>query len=554
MDTIVRKQIRLFYYSSALLAMAVVALAVSIPYFIDSRESYDQLISEIETTILAGSKKTLENTVTRTIQEIDTIRSSTRTEFAALCHAQAQAFSRLDAQAVRTLAEPRREASHPPPGTPLTLADAGVVIREQATGRVLWTNGLQDAAAYVRLPPDAAGDAFPAVATAPLPQGMAVTLFFRAASLDAVAKERAKALIRAVRFDQGRYIWVNEIINYAGGDGYAIRAVNPNLPETEGNPLSTNTPDIHGNLPYKEELDGINRDGELYFMYYFKKMNSMEITEKLSYVKLYKPFDWAVGNGVYMDDIETLIKKRKQALTYAYEAQIRSFVILMAVVFTVCAVLFFLFERRINAIFGSFLSRLQENEQELHRKNDKLAAAYAQLEIVAYHDFLTGLVNRHAMSDRVGEEFSRSARNGAPFCLILADVDNFKHINDSLGHDAGDAVLAHIARRLRKNIRQEDVAARWGGEEFLILATACTLEKGVVLAEKLRAVVREKPIRVGDDALHVTMTFGVAAYAPSKTFDELLKEVDLRLYAGKRGGRDRVVPGGRGQGAPSDEA
>jgi len=541
MDTIIRKKIRLFYYTSALLAMAAVALAVSIPYFIDSRESYDLLISEIETTIIAGSKRTLENNVTRTIQEIDTIRSFTRTEFAALCQAQAQAFSRLDAQAVQTLAEPRRDGSHPPPGTPLTLADAGVVIREPATGRVIWSNGRQDADAFTHITPGEADAAFPVTATASMSQGMTVSLFFRAASLDAVARERAKSLIRAARFDQGRYIWVNEVNNYAGGDGYAIRAVNPNLPETEGNPLSTNTPDIHGNLPYKEELEGINRDGELYFKYQFKKLNSMEITEKLSYVKLYKPFDWIVGTGVYMDDIDALIQKRNQALTDAYEAQLRSFAILMAIVFTVCAVLFFLFERRINTIFSTFLSRLQENEQELHRKNDKLAAAYAQLEIVAYHDFLTGLVNRHAMSDRVGEEFSRSARSGAPFSLILADIDNFKNINDTMGHDTGDAVLAHVARRLRKNIRQEDVAARWGGEEFLILATACPLEKGVVLAEKLRSVVGGKPIRVGEDALHVTMTFGVAAYTPGKTFDDLLKDVDQRLYVGKRGGRNRVV-------------
>jgi diguanylate cyclase (GGDEF)-like protein len=101
--------------------------------------------------------------------------------------------------------------------------------------------------------------------------------------------------------------------------------------------------------------------------------------------------------------------------------------------------------------------------------------------------------------------------------------------------------LAKVARRLRKNIRQEDAAARWGGEEFLILATACPLEKGVMLAEKLRAVVREKPIRVGEDALHVTMTFGVTAYARGKTFDELLKDVDVCLYAGKQRGRNCVV-------------
>jgi len=540
MDTIVRKKIRFLYYTSALMVMAAVALAVSVPYFIDSRKNYDLLISEIENSIIFWHRTTLKQSVTRTISEIETIRSFTRAEFKALCDAQARAFSRLDAQDVEALAAPGRDGSPASRGIPLTLADAGVVIREQATGRVVWTNGRQDADAFTQ---DESGEgaAFPVTATAPLPQGMAVTLFFRAASLDSLAKARAKALIRAVRFDQGRYIWVNEVQNYAGGDNYAIRAVNPNLPETEGNPLSTNTPDIHGNFPYKEELEGINRDGELYFTYYFKKVDSMEIAQKMAYAKLYKPFDWIVATGVYMDDIDAVILKRKQALTDAYAAQVKSFIILMAVVFMVCATLFYAFERRINAMVSSFLSRLQKDEQELLKKNDRLTAAYTQLEQVAYHDFLTGLLNRHAMSDRIGEEFSRSARSGAPFCLILADIDDFKHINDTLGHDAGDMVLAKAANRLRKNLRHEDVAARWGGEEFLILATACDQDTGGILAEKLRSVVGGKPIRVGEAALNVTMTFGVAAYAPGKTFDELLKDVDLRLYDGKRGGRNRVV-------------
>ncbi|NDY55722.1 diguanylate cyclase [Desulfovibrio sulfodismutans] len=540
MDTIVRKKIRFFYYTAALVTMAVVALAVSVPYFIDSRKNYDLLISEIENSIIFWHRTTLKQSVTRTISEIETIRSLTRAEFKALCDAQARAFSRLDAQDVQALAAPRHDGSPALRGIPLTLADAGVVIREQATGRVVWTNGRQDADAFAQDGPGE-GAAYPVTATAPLPQGLAVTLFFQAASLDALAKARAKALIRAIRFDQGSYIWVNEILNYAGGDNYAIRAVNPNLPETEGNPLSTNTPDIHGNFPYKEELEGINRDGDLYFTYYFKKLGSMEITQKLAYAKLYKPFDWIVATGVYMDDIEAVILKRKLALTEAYAAQVRSFIILMAAVFVVCVTLFYVFERRVNAMVSSFVSRLHENEQELVQKNDRLTAAYTQLEHVAYHDFLTGLLNRHAMSDRIGEEFSRSARSGASFCLILADIDEFKRINDTMGHDVGDQVLAKAANRLRKNLRHEDVAARWGGEEFLILATACTLEKGVILAEKLRAVVEGRPIRVGEAALNVTMTFGVAAYAPGKTFDELLKDVDLRLYDGKRGGRNRVV-------------
>ena len=100
--------------------------------------------------------------------------------------------------------------------------------------------------------------------------------------------------IRRQKFDNDAYIWVNEIINYEGGDNYAIRRVHPNLPETEGSFLSTSATDIKGNMPYLEELEGINKDGELFFTYFFKKLNSDEVAEKITYAKLYKDFDWII--------------------------------------------------------------------------------------------------------------------------------------------------------------------------------------------------------------------------------------------------------------------
>lgn len=110
-------------------------------------------------------------------------------------------------------------------------------------------------------------------------------------SVDEAVKTNIINRIRQERFIDDGYICINEIINYEGGDDYAIRLVHPNLPETEGTFLSTNTEDIFGKKPYKIELDGINNDGELYYDYYFKKMDSELIAHKLSYAKLYKPYN-----------------------------------------------------------------------------------------------------------------------------------------------------------------------------------------------------------------------------------------------------------------------
>ena len=102
---------------------------------------------------------------------------------------------------------------------------------------------------------------------------------------------------------------MNEIINYEGGPDYAIRRIHPNLPETEGQLLSTATTDIKGNLPYLEELNGVKANGEVYFTYYFKKNGSEAISEKLSYAKLYKPFDWIIAMGIHIDDTELQVDR-----------------------------------------------------------------------------------------------------------------------------------------------------------------------------------------------------------------------------------------------------
>ncbi|MGL5352753.1 MAG: cache domain-containing protein, partial [Clostridium sp.] len=113
--------------------------------------------------------------------------------------------------------------------------------------------------------------------------------------------------IREAELLDGGYIWVNEIIDFNGGDNYARRLVHPNLKNTEGEMLSTNFADINGNLPYKEELDGINNSGDALIEYHFKKNNSTEISKKMSYIQLYPKYNWAIGTGVYLDDLETYI-------------------------------------------------------------------------------------------------------------------------------------------------------------------------------------------------------------------------------------------------------
>lgn len=154
-------------------------------------------------------------------------------------------------------------------------------------------------------------------------------------------------------------------------------------------------------------------------------------------------------------------------------------------------------------------------------------------------DQLTGMLNRKALSVRVIELGQQSEITGEPVGVIVADLDHFKNINDTLGHSVGDAVLKEVAYLLRKQLRAFDLAYRLGGEEFLILVPGSDLAHAAELAERLREGVCAERLSGG---VQVTMSFGVSASARDERFDysTVFAEADAALYRAKRGGRNRV--------------
>lgn len=161
----------------------------------------------------------------------------------------------------------------------------------------------------------------------------------------------------------------------------------------------------------------------------------------------------------------------------------------------------------------------------------------AELKRLATTDMLTGLINRARFDYLIKHEIGRLNRYIRPFSLIMLDVDYFKSINDSLGHDAGDQVLAALSKLLEENLREADYCARWGGEEFIILAPETTLAKAVKLADKVRHRIRCSHFPgVG----RVTVSMGVVEVIPHESQKSVMKRVDNALYRAKEKGRDRV--------------
>ena len=160
-----------------------------------------------------------------------------------------------------------------------------------------------------------------------------------------------------------------------------------------------------------------------------------------------------------------------------------------------------------------------------------------RLKQLATTDTLTGICNRRRFDEMLASEIDRAARFSSPLALILFDIDHFKRINDTFGHQAGDRVLIQLAVAVGGTIRTIDLFARWGGEEFAVLLPGSDLNAGRLLAEKLRRMLEKQPFA---DVGQVTCSFGVAEYAPGDNVDGLMKKVDRCLYHAKASGRNRV--------------
>ena len=164
------------------------------------------------------------------------------------------------------------------------------------------------------------------------------------------------------------------------------------------------------------------------------------------------------------------------------------------------------------------------------------------LRFSATHDFLTNLLSRAEILASLERELVRTQREGRPAGVIMADVDGFKQINDTLGHPAGDAVLAEVARRLKSDLRLYDVAGRYGGEEFILVLPGCDLHTAARRADEIRRLVSRGPIVTPAGALSVTVSMGVTVTSCDldTTLETLLQSADAALYRAKKAGRNRV--------------
>ncbi len=179
--------------------------------------------------------------------------------------------------------------------------------------------------------------------------------------------------------------------------------------------------------------------------------------------------------------------------------------------------------------------RIADAEKTLGEQSQQIAAATSE----ARTDTLTGLANRRAFEDEFQRRTAEFRRHGTRFLLVLVDIDRFKHLNDTYGHPAGDAVLAQLSAVLRQTVRDSDLVTRYGGEEFALLLSAGGMSQVTDSLERIRRAVEGTEFRLDDRILRVTISSGAAEPVESEAAAALVKRSDAALYAAKEAGRNR---------------
>ena len=187
---------------------------------------------------------------------------------------------------------------------------------------------------------------------------------------------------------------------------------------------------------------------------------------------------------------------------------------------------------------------LRDMKERAHTTDDEIAKLHEELDRVsvqARHDPLTGVLNRKGLDEAMNREVANVRRKDTPLCVAMLDIDNFKRLNDTLGHMVGDAALKHLAEVARECMRPQDTLARYGGEEFIILLPDTVLEKSIDAMTRLQRELTKRLFLTGTDKVLITFSAGVAQLDPQEEGADAIRRADQGMYLAKRAGKNRVL-------------
>lgn len=307
------------------------------------------------------------------------------------------------------------------------------------------------------------------------------------------------------------YMWINEVHNYEGGDGYGIRLIHPNIKTREGELISTKTKDAVGDTPYLTELEGIKANGSIIYSYYFKNYENNENSRKMTYARLYPDYNWIICMGIPYGAVWGEVIFNNSATKW---------ILLFGYLLSIGGICFLLFH----------MNRLYKEEKEGHLS--EMTILQEQLE----YDPLTQAYSRIYGFNLLESSLNDFTAYGTRNLIAIFDIDRFKSINDTYGHDHGDYVLKETTNAIKSHIRQEDFLIRWGGDEFIVLFFPIPDEDVTLRLQQLNECINQHIYTTPNgNKTEVTISIGAGYFKRGDhSVQDLLKRIDKALYEAKK--------------------
>ncbi len=327
-------------------------------------------------------------------------------------------------------------------------------------------------------------------------------------------KEATLTFIRTIvhesTYANGAYVWINEVTDYNGGQDYGIRQVHGNFPDTEGMLLSTSMQDAKGNYPYLTELNGIKEYGDITYKYFFEEYKSNVVSEKITYAKLYEPYNWIVCTGTYLNSMYDPAGGLSARNKYQFYI-LWTVLILLAII-----------------LFTYIILQNIANSRKLLRETESL-------KIEIERDSLTGAASRSFGSNLLKECLNNFQTKGKNYTIAILDIDNFKNFNDSYGHNIGDNVLKNLVGVVKTKQSDGEYIIRWGGDEFILIYNEIKDDADLIMENLIKSVSNESIITDNGEEIHYSISLGVSNFnSNDKTIADTIKRIDDALYLSKR--------------------
>ncbi|WOE69269.1 cache domain-containing protein [Hydrogenimonas thermophila] len=327
-------------------------------------------------------------------------------------------------------------------------------------------------------------------------------------------KKEALKKISELRYGKNGYFWIN--------DTTPKMIMHPFKPELNGQNLCK-IKDPNGVYLFVEMVKVVSKMGEGIVEYHWPKPGADKPVMKISYVKIFKPWDWIIGAGVYTDDIESQVIKMKELSSKVVKSTIVKIVIISLIV----------------AVLLLTIISFMVKYNIIHKIENEKKKIYS----MAITDSLTGLYNRHYLNEISTPLFIKCQRYNYPISVAYLDIDHFKKVNDTYGHDKGDLVLQQFADIIKGLIRESDLIFRLGGEEFFIIMPYIDKESAYDIVKRIHQSVKKQGcIYLEKGKICYTFSAGVSDTIESDySLDSLIKTADKKLYQAKTKGRDKII-------------